>query len=98
MWVRSLVADRYAKSVSGNVPEPEHPPQKSPRKRIGNVPLVLRFRSRPRRSETHWKRIENAPGHRREKQGYAKKRFQCVSEGKRRNALEKFPETLSETH
>ena len=80
------MADRYAKSVSGNVPEPEHPPQKRLRKRIGNVSLILRFQTPPRKSETHWKRIENAPGHRRENQGYAK------------NVFNAFPKAEEETH
>ena len=80
------MADRYAKSVSGNVPEPEHPPQKRLRKRIENVSLILRFQTPPRRTETHWKRIENAPGRRREERGNAK------------NVFNAFPKAKEETH
>ena len=83
---RHLVADRYAKSVSGNVPEAEHPPQKRLRKRIENVSLILRFQTPPRRTETHWKRIENAPARRREKRGNAK------------NVFNAFPKAKEETH
>ena len=74
------------KSVLGNVPEPVRPPQKRLRKRIENVSLILRFQTPPRRTETHWKRIENAPGRRREKRGNAK------------NVFNAFPKAKEETH
>ena len=83
---QTLVVDRYAKSVSGNVPEPEHPPQKRLRKRIENVSLILRFQTPPRKTETHWKRIQNVPARRREKRGNAK------------NVFNAFPKEKEETH